>query len=370
MKTIKITLPQDTYTYKVIIGDKIIRDGLAEVWMSYSEPKVFVVTSETVATLYKEELLKQFPSNLEVAALVLPDGEQHKHLGTIERIYDFLAENNANRDSLVIAFGGGVIGDMTGFAAATYMRGIPYVQIPTTLLSQVDSGIGGKTGVNHKIGKNYIGAFKQPRMTLIDVSFLKSLPHNELVAGYAELVKHGFIKDPELFQLLSEQTPSSLLEDTDKMIEAIHLSCTVKARVVEEDERESGIRAILNFGHTFGHFLETFTNYDQMLHGEAVIIGMDFAAWWSNHQGLLEDFEFIEIHKHLASLDVRYQIPSFDQSTFVEIIERDKKAASAGIKFIGLTSIGSATVFPGTTAESLWNALQEYLKTDQFLEFK
>ncbi|MBU2512564.1 3-dehydroquinate synthase [bacterium] len=367
MKTIQVTLPQSVYTYKVRIGLDILEEALSDILAQYSEPKVFIVTNETIYNLYKNHLEKQIPKQLDFEILVLPDGEQYKNLGTISQVYDFLVENKANRKSIMIAFGGGVIGDMVGFAAATYLRGISYIQIPTTLLSQVDSGIGGKTGINHPSGKNYIGSFKQPLQTIIDVSFLKTLKEREFVAGYSELIKHGLIRDPYLFQILSKTTMENLRSNNDLLIEAIFRSCEVKTRVVEQDERESGLRAILNFGHTIGHFLETFTAYKQMLHGEAVIIGMDFAAWWSYHHGYLDQDDYQLVHQHLVSLGVEQIIPGINKSKFIEIIDRDKKAASAGIKFIGITTIGKVTIFDNTSAESLWDDYQEFLKTDTFL---
>jgi 3-dehydroquinate synthase len=368
MRIIHVNLPQAEYSYPVIIGSGIIKNNLAEVLAEYSEPVIFVVTNETVNKLHSMVLSDLFSGKVEIKTLVLPDGESHKHLGTIASILDFLAENRANRKSLLIAFGGGVIGDMTGFAAAIFMRGMRYIQIPTTLLSQVDSSIGGKTGVNHRLGKNLIGAFKQPLQTIIDTDLLKTLPSREFVAGYAELIKHGFIRDEKLFQTLRGYSLDQLQSNTTLLNEAIYLSCRVKAAVVEEDEKENGLRAVLNFGHTIGHFLETITGYNSMLHGEAVIIGMDFATWWSYDNGLLGEPDFHTLHHHLKQLGITHRIKMASEEEFIEIIEHDKKSAAQGIRFIGLTGIGQAAIYDKISAASLWESYQRFLQTDTFLK--
>lgn len=370
MKTIQVNLPKSSYVYKVAIGSGILKENLSECLSHYSEPTVFVVTNETINNLYPDYPEKYLPEHIHAEKLILPDGERFKNLQTISKIYDFLATRKANRKSIVIAFGGGVIGDMTGFAAATFMRGIPYVQIPTTLLSQVDSGIGGKTGINHPAGKNFIGSFKQPLRTIIDVDFLNTIPKREFVAGFAELIKHGFIRDPYLFQLLSRNTLEELRTNKELLVESIFRSCEVKARVVEEDEKEANQRAILNFGHTIGHFLETLTNYEQMLHGEAVIIGMDFATWWSFEHGHINKEDYQSIHDQLAQLDVRQTVRRATKEEFIEIVEHDKKAAAEGIRFIGLQAIGTASVFDKTSAASLWDTYQSFLKTDSFINIE
>ena len=367
MKSIQVNLPKSSYAYKVGIGSNILKESLAGGLAHYSEPTVFIVTNETIHHLYPDYLEKHLPDQIKAEILILPDGEKFKNLQSITLIYDFLAENKANRKSILIAFGGGVIGDMAGFAAATFMRGIPYIQVPTTLLAQVDSGIGGKTGINHVAGKNLIGSFKQPLRTIIDVCFLKTIPEREFVAGYAELIKHGFIQDPYLFQILSRHSLEELRSNKELLIESIFRSCEVKARVVENDEKESNQRAILNFGHTLGHFLETFTHYQQMLHGEAVIIGMDFAAWWSYEHGHIVKDDYQMIHNHLSGLGIQQTIPSASKEEFIKIVEHDKKSYSDGIRFVGLNAIGSALIFEKTSAESLWETYLSFLKTDTFI---
>lgn len=368
MKTIQISLPGANYRYQVKIGGHILSEVLPELLSNYSEKRIFFVTNSTLNSLYPDFGKTIVPKHLQSEYLILPDGEQYKNLETVSLIFDFLVEKKANRKSILIAFGGGVIGDISGFAASAFMRGIPYIQIPTTLLSQVDSGIGGKTGINHKAGKNLIGAFKQPYQTIIDVTFLKTLPQREFIAGYAELIKHGFIKDAHLFQLLNQKSLQELRSSEELLIDAIFRSCEVKARVVEEDEKETGQRAILNYGHTFGHFLETYTHYKMFLHGEAVIVGMDFAAWWSFQKGFLEDADYRIIHKHLSSLGVQKTIPQITKEEFIRIVEVDKKSSDEGIRFIGLTGIGQAHIFDRVTPESLWDVIQTYLQTDALLK--
>lgn len=367
MRQIHISLPQSAIHYTVDIGAGILAESLQGCLSTYDQTIVFIVTSETVADLYLNRLLQALPGAIQAETIILPDGETHKHLQTVSRIIDFLAEKRANRRSILLAFGGGVVGDMAGFASAVYMRGIRCIQIPTTLLSQVDSGIGGKTGVNHSSGKNMIGAFKQPLKTIIDIDWLDTLPPREFVAGYAELIKHGLIKDAHLFDLLDAVSLKELQQDRERLSEAIHLSCQVKAGVVEEDEKESGWRAVLNFGHTLGHFLETITGYTTLLHGEAVVIGMDFAAWWSYHrQGDLEKTAFETIRGHLSTLGISLQWDGVQRNRFIDIISHDKKSAAEGIRFVGLSAIGEATLHEQISAESLWDAFQAYLAETPF----
>ncbi len=367
MKKIQIGLPQSTIHYSVLIGSGILKDSLRNVLAEYEEKKVYVITNDTLTDFYPDYPDCCLPSDINIEKLILPDGEEHKNLDTLSRIFDFLLNKKANRKSILIAFGGGVIGDMTGFAAATFMRGVRYIQVPTTLLSQVDSSVGGKTGVNHPAGKNMIGAFKQPFQAILDIDFLNTLPQKQFISGYAELVKHGFIKDRALFDLLESHSPIEIREDSNLMVEAVYRSCLVKAGVVEEDEKEAGVRAILNFGHTIGHFLETLTGYRQMLHGEAVIIGMDFAAWWSVQQGVLSQNEYELIHNHLAKLEICQYIPEVSESDFIKIVERDKKAASDGVRFIGLEALGKARIFEQIGADTLWERYREYLEKSPFL---
>ena len=365
MKTVYVNLPASAYEVKV--GESILQESLKNILQNLDSKKVFVVTNETLQEIYPDHIRSLLPEEYDVRQIILPDGEQYKNLGTVQRIYDFLMENKANRKTPLISFGGGVIGDMGGFAAATFMRGMPLIQVPTTLLSQVDSSIGGKTGVNHPGGKNSIGVFKQPNQTIIDIHFLKTLPERELIAGYAELLKHGIIRDTYLCQILSQHKVMDLLSDKAFLIDSVFRSCEVKARVVEQDEKESNLRAILNFGHTLAHFIETYTHYNEYLHGEAVIVGMGFATWWSMKKKSLDPDDFKRIHGHLASIGLKVQIPALDEEKFVSIIDRDKKNTETGINFVGLGGVGIARLFSGITPESLWEDFSEYIQREDSL---
>jgi len=363
MRTIQIDLPGHDYQYNVVVGSKIVVSSLNEIITNHADSKFFLITNETIHKLHAELIGSQVFKQSDVQLMVVPDGEIYKNQNTINSIYDFLAEKKANRKSILLALGGGVIGDMVGFAAATFMRGIGYVQIPTTLLSQVDSSVGGKTGINHPEGKNFIGAFKQPLRTIIDVDFLNTLPNKEFISGYGELIKHGIIRDVSLFDKLTNVPWQELKSNHELLVDVVFRSCNVKAEVVKVDEKESYQRAILNFGHTLGHFLETFTNYNQFSHGEAVIIGMDFAAWWSCHNGYLDGEAYQSISDHLLSLEIQREIPTVSKEEFQTIIEHDKKALEEGIRFIGLTAIGEAAIFDKIASESLWNSFRLYLET-------
>jgi 3-dehydroquinate synthase len=252
-----------------------------------------------------------------------------------------LVEERFDRKSCVVALGGGVVGDLAGFAAATYLRGIPYVQVPTTLLAQVDSSVGGKTGVNHQEGKNLIGAFYQPRMVLIDVSVLASLPRRELIGGLAEIIKYGIIEDATLFEFLEREMESLLAMNRERLIQTISTSCAIKARVVEKDERENDYRAVLNFGHTIGHALEAATAYTQLLHGEAVAVGMANAAALSVQQGLCDQRTFEQIRSLIKKAGLPLEIPSgISMQRLIQAMETDKKSTDGKIKFVMCTGIG------------------------------
>ncbi|MGK0290001.1 MAG: 3-dehydroquinate synthase [bacterium] len=365
MESVRVNLGADSYDVK--IGSQILKQSLDAILTDYREENIFIVTNSTINAIYPTTIEDNLPKRFRVHRFILPDGEKYKNLEHIQRIYDFLIEKQANRKSIVIAFGGGVIGDMVGFTAATFMRGIKFIQIPTTLLSQVDSSVGGKTGVNHPLAKNSIGAFYQPIKTIIDVNFLDTLPLREFVAGYSELIKHGFIRDIDLFDQLSTQNIQSLINNKELLIQSIFSSCSVKARVVEEDEKETQIRAILNFGHTLGHFLETFTNYDTYLHGEAVIAGMDFAAWWSEKYGYLSTECRKQVYQHLSNLKVKIKLPVVEKERFIEIISHDKKASKNGITVVALKEIGSAQLCPEISALSLWDDFSAYLQEEENL---
>jgi len=340
MQTLNVKLAERSYPIH-IGADNLARVGkfLAQVGL---RGKVAVVTNPTVATLYLDPVthaLKQ--AGFTVIPVLIPDGEEYKTINSLQIIYDCLIAERLERKSCVLALGGGVVGDMAGFAAATYLRGVPYVQVPTTLLAQVDSSVGGKTGVNHADGKNLIGAFYQPRLVLIDVSVLRTLPRRELVAGLAEVIKYGIIEDAELFGLLEQKIDSLVQLDQELLIDTIATSCAIKARVVEADEREDDYRAVLNFGHTIGHALEAVTGYTRFLHGEAVGVGMAKAAALSAKYSSCDAKSLQRIVQLIESAGLPSEIPGDVSMTgLIQGMEVDKKAAGGKIKFVMCEGIG------------------------------
>ena len=326
--------------------------------------RVFVLSNERVAPLYLETVCQQLEPN-RTLHLVLPDGETTKSLQTLERVYTCLLENRCGRDTTLVALGGGVIGDITGFAAATYLRGVDFIQIPTTLLAQVDSSVGGKTGVNHALGKNMIGAFYQPQCVIADLECLSTLEDRELRAGIAEIIKYGLIRDAEFFVWLENNVGQLLARDTEALTYAVHRSCKNKAEVVAEDELEiSGARALLNLGHTFGHAIETALGYGQWLHGEAVACGMLMAARMSIRLGWLNE----EAGERIQALLARAQLPSappeaLQAESFLEHMVRDKKARAGRLHLVLLRDIGEAVLTGEFPASALKETLQEFCGT-------
>ena len=330
--------------YPIYIGRDLFRDSdlLAR---HVQGNQVAIVSNETVAPLYVDRVRDALPDLSLVTDIVLPDGESHKNLHNLNVIFDRLLDEGHNRTTTLVAVGGGVVGDMTGFAAASYQRGVDFIQVPTTLLSQVDSSVGGKTGVNHALGKNMIGAFHQPRSVLIDTDTLHTLPDREMAAGLAEVIKYGLICDEPFYRWLHEHMPQLLSREEGPLAEAIERSCASKARVVAEDERESGIRAILNLGHTFGHAIETAQGYGEWLHGEAVAAGMCLATRLSVDLGWLPEQELrgLETLLQRANLPTR---PPVDMTAdeFLELMARDKKVVDGQLRLVLLEAIGSAVV--------------------------
>lgn len=324
--------------------------------------QVMVVTNVTVAPLYLNAVTQKL-RDYKVQTLVLPDGEYTKNLQTIEKIFDALMEHRFSRNSTLIALGGGVIGDMVGFSAACFQRGIRFIQIPTTLLAQVDSSVGGKTGVNHARGKNMIGAFYQPDCVISDTSVLNTLNKRELSAGLAEIVKYGLIGDLEFFEWLEANMELLLECNPQALAFAIKCSCENKARVVSEDERESGVRAILNLGHTFGHAIETGMGYGRYLHGEAVAIGICQAAYLSQCSGWLTEADVGRVVDLLrrAKLPVTTP-PEMNSDRFLEIMSVDKKNIDGKIRIILLHEIGKAAPPCGVDRLLLETALNEYAR--------
>ena len=305
--------------------------------------QVMVVTNETVAPLYLSVVRKAL-DGLHYSEVILPDGEQYKSLDVLSRIYDKLLEDKHNRTTTLIALGGGVVGDMTGFAAASYQRGVNFIQIPTTLLSQVDSSVGGKTGVNHPLGKNMIGAFHQPQCVIADTATLATLPSRELSAGIAEVVKYGLICDADFFSWLEINVEALLSGDQPLLATAVYRSCENKARVVAADEREGGLRAILNLGHTFGHAIETAQGYGVWLHGEAVATGMILAADLSVRMGWLAGDQLPKIRQVLARVNLPVVPPTMTCQQFLSIMAVDKKVLDGRLRLVLLKSIGEAVI--------------------------
>ncbi|MFL2739055.1 MAG: 3-dehydroquinate synthase [bacterium] len=361
MKTLKVNLPGREY--QIDIGQNILDIQLPKAVKRNSTAHVVVVTNTTLQELYPNFVFNLLAdSGVKVSTCVLPDGEKYKNLDTLSMVFDFLMDVCANRKSLLIAFGGGVIGDMAGFAASTFVRGIPFIQVPTTLLSDVDSSVGGKTAVNHPSGKNTIGTFKQPEYVCIELSFLKTLPSRELKAGHMELLKHGLIQDADFFNYTQQHSLEPL--DFDYLEEAIFRSCKIKAKIVEKDETEKGLRANLNFGHTLGHLIETHAGYGKYLHGEAVGAGMLFATFvsWRRNEITLNEWDLI------SSALTQYLMPlkllKMDFDTFRILILHDKKAQKQAVNFILLNKLGKSFIFPEMSVEILWEEfnlfVQEY----------
>jgi 3-dehydroquinate synthase len=302
-----------------------------------------VVTNPTVAEHYLEPALVSLRrAGFDPATIRIPDGEEHKNFASLTRIYDQMLEAGIERSGAVVALGGGVVGDLTGFAAATYLRGVACVQVPTTLLAQVDSSIGGKTGVNHVLGKNLIGAFSQPRFVLADVETLRTLPPRELTAGLAEVIKYGIILDAPLFTLLEERIADVQALDRDLLVEVVRRCCAIKASVVSADETESGLRAVLNFGHTVGHGIESITGYTRYLHGEAVAIGMVAAARVSRHLGFCAEHDVERIRSLLVRCGLPTEVPAeLRGEALARAMRADKKAREGAIKFVCLETIGT-----------------------------
>lgn len=330
-------------SYPIFIGSGLLTDGsLLSDTLPYRN--IMIVSNETVAPLYLQNL-KDALGNRLIEQVVLPDGEQHKSMDVMNQIFDGLMNSGFGRDCCVLALGGGVVGDMAGFAAASYQRGVAFVQVPTSLLAQVDSSVGGKTGVNHALGKNMIGAFHQPSAVVIDTDVLVSLPLPELSAGLAEIIKYGFIKDAEFLLWLEHNMESLLARDKSALTHAIRRSCEIKAEIVAADEHEHGVRAYLNFGHTFGHAIETSQGYGNWLHGEAVAAGMAMALQLSGKLGWLDSAAVAHGIKIISSANLPVQPPAgMSTDIFLKLMSRDKKVRDGRIRLVLLQAIGDAIV--------------------------
>ncbi len=354
---ITLTVDLGERSYPIYIGDGLLGDK--ELLLKHIPgSNVLVVSNDTVAPLYLEATLTML-NGKHVETCILPDGEQYKNLETLNRIYDVLLANKMDRNTTIIALGGGVIGDMAGFAAASYQRGVHLVQIPTTLLSQVDSSVGGKTAVNHPLGKNMIGAFYQPRAVIADTSTLNTLPDRELSAGIAEIIKYGLIRDLPFFGWLRDNMDKLLQRDAAALAHAIEISCRNKAEVVAADEKESGQRALLNLGHTFGHAIEAGMGYGVWLHGEAVAAGMCIAANMSAQIGWLEAASVDNIISLIEQAGLPTQAPAeLDVERFVELMSVDKKVLDGVLRLVLLKAIGEAVITDAYTHEQLVAAIR------------
>ncbi|MCC4800184.1 3-dehydroquinate synthase [Enterovibrio norvegicus] len=340
-------------SYPISIGAGLLSDPAF--FTDAQGRQVVVVTNETIAPLYAEKLMDTLKEAGGMPALLsLPDGEQYKTLDTFNVINTFLLEGNYARDVLIVALGGGVIGDVVGFAAACYQRGVDFIQVPTTLLSQVDSSVGGKTAVNHPLGKNMIGAFYQPKAVVIDIDVMATLPEREFAAGIAEVIKYGIITDLPFFVWLEENLDALNALDADALVYAIKRCCQIKADVVAEDEKESGVRALLNLGHTFGHAIEAEMGYGNWLHGEAVAAGTVMAAQTAHLQQLLSQEDVSRITSLLENAKLPVKAPAtMDYDAFIKHMKRDKKVLSGQLRFVLPTSIGTAEVVANVTTETL-----------------
>lgn len=357
METLRVELGERSYP--IYIGAGLL-EQLSSLLPKLSGKQVMVVTNSTIAPLYLDRVMAAL-KGYHAVSVILPDGEQYKTLETLNQIYTALLENKHSRTTTLIALGGGVVGDITGYAAASYQRGVDFIQIPTTLLSQVDSSVGGKTGVNHALGKNMIGAFHQPKAVIADTDTLKTLPPRELSAGIAEVIKYGFIRDAAFLDWIESNMEKLTACDSQSLSYAIKRSCEVKAEVVAADEREGGLRAILNFGHTFGHAIEAAQGYGEWLHGEAVAAGMLMALLLSHKEGSITAEEVARGEAIIKAGNLPIRGPSsMSVETYLEKMAVDKKNVDAQIRLVLLKQLGNAIVTSEFNQDNLRATLHEY----------
>jgi 3-dehydroquinate synthase len=362
MKTVRVSLEERSYP--IIIGNGILARAGRLLSRIAAHPLVVVVSNSKVMNLHGQTLLESLRrAAFSVNTIKVPDGEQYKILATVEFMYQQLARFRADRKTLLVAFGGGVIGDMAGFAAATYLRGIPFVQIPTTFLGQIDSAIGGKTGVNLSVGKNLVGAFYQPRMVLIDPLMLLTLPRREFVSGLYEALKYGVIRNPLLFQLITRKHQKLPREDS-KSLERIIAECAaIKADIVSRDERESGLRMVLNFGHTLGHALEVATNYSRFTHGEAVGHGMIMATQLAVKLNKIDPREAQSIQQALAGVCRMPKVQDLDCRLLMNHMLSDKKIDNRKIRFVIPRGIGRVEIVQDAPVDAVRQIVSAYLQS-------
>jgi len=342
--TVDFSPTSEKRNYPIHIGNGILTQ--TDLIISCLQQKrVAIVSNTTIAPLYLQPLSDALQKKgVQTIPIIIPDGEAYKNWETLNVIYDALLKNHCERNTTILALGGGVVGDLTGFAAATYLRGVPFIQIPTTLLAQVDSSVGGKTGINHALGKNMIGAFYQPQMVLADSATLDTLPEREFHAGLAEIIKYGLIRDPVFFEWLEQNMQRLLMRDPVMLIEAIQRSCENKAEIVAADEKESGVRALLNLGHTFGHAIENGVGYGVWLHGEAVAAGTVLSAELSRRMKLITEADVARIRKIFQQVKLPVEAPRMEPEKYLELMSLDKKVSAGKTRFIVLNRIGDAVM--------------------------
>lgn len=355
MQTITVDLvnsPQQR-SYPIHIGNNLLSQ-VDLILPHLSQKRVAIISNTTVAPLYLDTLREALKRHgVESVPIILPDGESYKNWETMNQIFDALLTHRCERNTTIIALGGGVVGDLTGFAAASFLRGVPFIQIPTTLLAQVDSSVGGKTGINHPQGKNMIGAFYQPQLVLADSSTLNTLPDREFRAGIAEIIKYGLIRDLNFFEWLEKNMAQLLVKEPNVLQEAIRRSCKMKAEIVAADEKESGVRALLNLGHTFGHAIENGMGYGVWLHGEAVAAGIIMAAELSRRLGLINEAEVLRIRKIFVDTGLPVVAPALSTEKYLALMSLDKKVSAGKMRFILLNRIGDASMFSDVPLDAL-----------------
>ena len=358
MKDIVVKLGTNSYNIK--IGQRIIKQIDALLPANIESKKVVIITDENVAKLYLDLLANRFAKcGFDIKQVSIVPGEDQKNSSTIEKLYEAFFDHRMDRKSFVIALGGGVVGDLSGFAASTFMRGIPYVQVPTTLLAQVDSSVGGKTGINHPRGKNMVGCFYQPKGVFIDTDTLSTLPKEELIAGLVEVVKYGMIRSKPLFEYLENSLSDILQLKEDALEHIIFNSCRIKAEVVEEDEKENGIRVILNYGHTIGHAIEALTGYRQYRHGEAVGIGMVYAGKIAKEMGLVDDSTLDRQTSLLEQMGLSSTVTDLDTTQIVEKLYQDKKTIGGRLRFVLPVQIGEVVVSDNVPEDIIYKVLKD-----------
>jgi len=359
MQTITVDLVNspEQRSYPIHIGHNLL-DQVDLILPHLSQKRVAIISNTTVAPLYLDKLREGLQRHgITSVPIILPDGESYKNWETMNQIFDALLTHRCERNTTIIALGGGVVGDLTGFAAASFLRGVPFIQIPTTLLAQVDSSVGGKTGINHPQGKNMIGAFYQPKLVLADSSTLNTLPDREFRAGIAEIIKYGLIRDLNFFAWLEQNMTQLLAKEPVVLQEAIRRSCEMKAEIVAADEKESGVRALLNLGHTFGHAIENGMGYGVWLHGEAVAAGIIMAAELSRRLNLINEADVLRIRKIFVDTGLPVVAPDFSADKYLDLMSLDKKVSAGKIRFILLNRIGEASLFSDIPIDALNNTI-------------